>query len=91
MLFLAWFFIRKFFLKDQISPDAVDAYIRKNDFHERLNSQEKKTVIIILGMIICWILGSWLKALNTTLVAIIGLSIMFLPGIQILTWKEFKE
>ncbi len=42
-------------------------------------------------MIVLWILSSWIPTLNTTLVAILGMVVMFLPGVDLFTWKEFEK
>lgn len=50
---------------------------------------EKKAVILIACMLLCWFLGSWITFLNTTTVAVLGVAAMFLPGIDLMDWKTF--
>ena len=50
-----------------------------------------KAIIIILGMLVLWIVGNWVPVLNATVVALVALAIMFLPGMDLLTWKEFQN
>ena len=54
-------------------------------------AKEKKSVLIIAAMLILWFAGSWIKPLNTTTVAVLGMMVMFLPGIDILNWKNFSN
>ena len=41
---------------------------------------------MILALPVLWIAGTWVPLLNVTTVAIIGLAIMMLPGLNLLTW-----
>lgn len=54
----------------------------------KLKKSEIKTIIIILSMLICWFLGTWVSVLNVTVVAVAGMLLLFFPGIQVLTWDE---
>ena len=45
-------------------------------------------MIIIAAMLIFWILGTWIKAFDTTLVAVCGMVLLFMPGIQVLDWER---
>ena len=48
-------------------------------------------VLVILGtMIVLWILSTWIAAFDVVLVAIVGAIAMFLPGMQLFTWKEVE-
>jgi sodium-dependent dicarboxylate transporter 2/3/5 len=42
-------------------------------------------------MVILWVVSSWVPALNITLIAIAGVFVMHLPGIQLLKGKEFLQ
>ena len=46
---------------------------------------------MLVAMPVLWILGTWFPALDVTVVSIIGFVVMFMPGINILTWKQFEE
>ena len=46
---------------------------------------------MILALPVLWIAGTWVPLLNVTTVAIIGLAIMMLPGLNLLTWDEFSK
>jgi di/tricarboxylate transporter len=44
-------------------------------------------VAVMLILLVCWLLGTWIPVLNVTVVAIIGMAVLFMPGIDILEWK----
>jgi solute carrier family 13 (sodium-dependent dicarboxylate transporter), member 2/3/5 len=42
-------------------------------------------------MIVLWISSSWVRAIDTTIVAIAGAVAMFLPGVNLLTWPRAQR
>lgn len=56
-----------------------------------MSPSDKKTITIVSTVIILWFASGWIKTLNTTMIAIIGLSIMFLPRVSLLDWDKFSN
>jgi len=54
-----------------------------------MESKETKAIVIILVTILLWFAGTWVKALNTTVVAGCAFFLMFMPGIDLMDWKSF--
>lgn len=52
---------------------------------------ELKVITILLIMMVCWIAGSWIKPLNVAVVALLGAIIMFMPGINLITWEKAEQ
>ncbi|OUO89769.1 carboxylate transporter [Gordonibacter sp. An230] len=52
---------------------------------------EVKALAIVGLLVMLWILGNWIPALNVTVVALVGLVAMFAPGMNLLSWKEFQD
>ena len=50
-----------------------------------------KVLFIVGGMLVLWILSSWIHDINIIIVAIIGCSLLFFPGIDILDTKTFVK
>ena len=42
-------------------------------------------------MLVLWIASSWVRAIDTTMVAMAGAVAMFLPGINLLTWPRAQQ
>ena len=76
------------FKPEKISDEAMHELNAKLEEHGKLTVKEWKTMIIIAAMLIFWILGTWIKAFDTTLVAVCGMVLLFMPGIQVLDWKK---
>ncbi len=56
-----------------------------------LCASEKKMIGLFCTMIVLWMLGSWIEQLDVVLVALAGTIVMFLPGVQLLTWKQAER
>jgi sodium-dependent dicarboxylate transporter 2/3/5 len=42
-------------------------------------------------MVVLWIAGTWVKALSTITVAVVGAAILFLPGVRLLDWRRAQS
>jgi sodium-dependent dicarboxylate transporter 2/3/5 len=69
----------------------IDALLKRLDTHEPLSRCDIKFMTILSIMVILWVVSSWVPALNITLIAIAGVFVMHLPGIQLLKGKEFLQ
>jgi sodium-dependent dicarboxylate transporter 2/3/5 len=78
-------------------PPDVESIGEVSEIHEErsnlgpLNSAEKKVMAILSVMIVLWILSTWIKQLDVALIALAGAIVMFLPGMNLLTWKEAER
>lgn len=88
---VAWILIIKIFKPASIERVKIDSFVLKLQQIEKPELKEKLVVLIIFIMVVLWILSSWFPNLNVTVIAICGLAVMFLPGIDILSWKDFKD
>ncbi len=90
-LFAAWQLIALVFKPAEIGADKVTSYIsslnipKKHDFHEKYVSA------VVLCMFVLWVLSSWFPVLNITVVGTVGFAFLFLPGIEILNWKDYTK
>ncbi|MEG1560959.1 MAG: SLC13 family permease [Raoultibacter sp.] len=88
---LCWFSIVKILKPEPLEKEAFDSLRQAAADAGKPNTYEIRALVMILILPILWILGSWFPIFNVTTVAIIGLAIMFLPGISLLTWEEFSK
>ena len=90
LLVATWFILTRLFRAADLTKEQVQQFTGNLELtHKSSLTHEWYVVAVILAMIVAWIAGSWIKALNTTTVAIIGLLLLILPGIGAFTWKEF--
>jgi len=77
----------------QESNGAVDlsSLLNMPDTQQGFSMMEKKVLVIVSLMMAFWIASTWVPAINITMVAVVGLIVFFLPGIDVLTWDEFSS
>lgn len=54
-------------------------------------AQETKFVVILAGMVACWIAGTWIPQLSIAIVAIVGVSLMVMPGVELFSGLDFTR
>ena len=91
MLPIAWFFIIKVFKPAPLSSERINIFVKELSSLGKPDKKERFVIAISIIMIALWIASSWISSLNTTLVAILGMVVMFLPGVDLFTWKEFQK
>ena len=75
---------------EPISPEQMAGM--EKSFEKIPHHLERNDILFLVaigGMIIAWISGTWIKTLDIATVAMIGVVFMMLPGIGILTPKEY--
>jgi sodium-dependent dicarboxylate transporter 2/3/5 len=88
---VAWWALLRFY------PPDVEVVARSEDVaRERarlgpLSGEEKKVLGLFAVLITCWVLSTWVKALDVTLVALGGSLVLFLPGLRLLSWSEVQK
>lgn len=90
-LFFSWWVIYKVFKPAEISGAKVEEYLNKMEIPHKMEWKEKYVLVVVCGMFVLWILSSWVPALNVTVVGTIGFSLLFLPKISVLKWKEYTQ
>ena len=86
LMFLWWVMIRKLFPEEEKS---IDLHNFKSELKElgSIKKSEYKIISIFSLTVILWITDRW-TGLNPALVALIGASLLFVPYLGILEWKE---
>jgi sodium-dependent dicarboxylate transporter 2/3/5 len=85
----AWFLIIKVYKPANIDAAKINLYIEKIRVKEKADKKELYVIAIMAGMLTLWIASSWFRSIEVFTVAILGCSLFFMPGINVLTWKEF--
>lgn len=83
--------VTRIFKPEPISAKATDDLVAQRQNLGGFNSTEKKAIVIIALMIVCWFAGTWISVLNVTVVAIIGMALLFMPGIKVISWQKFSR
>lgn len=90
-LFAAWQIISLTFKPAEIGDEKVNDYIQSLNIPICYSFQEKYVSAVVACMFVFWVMSSWFPALNITVVGTIGFAFLFLPGIKVLTWREYTQ
>lgn len=88
---LAWLIITKVFPPVEMEKTLFQNFVESTKVTQKVDRQEAKVIAIMLTMIVLWILSSWITKINLYAVAVLGVAIMFFPGVDILDWDTFKK
>ena len=88
---LAWLIITRVFPPVELERERFRKFVEDSRVTEKVDRQEAKVICIMGTMIVLWILSSWIPAINLYVVAVLGVAVMFLPGVQVLDWENFKK
>lgn len=91
LLFVTWLLVVRLYPAENLSESDLQHFLTKVNNARAGVKSEKALIAVILFMIAAWVAGTWIKPLNTTTVAVIGLMLMFLPWVNAFNWKEFME
>ena len=88
---ICWFILLKVFKPKDLEQQVINGFLDADDVPAKMSTQEKKVLVIISAVIILWIASSWVPMLDLTLVAMAGMILFFMPGINVLKWNEFSH
>jgi sodium-dependent dicarboxylate transporter 2/3/5 len=88
---IAWILAVFVFRPALVAPEKIAKLVK--DLQD-LPKPDKKEIVVgitFVIMVVLWVLSAWVPLFDTTTVAIAGMAVMFLPGIDIFSWKEFTK
>jgi len=91
MVPVCWWCLVTAFKPEDISNEALQSVLKQAKDLGAMNMIEKKVLTIIGLMLIFWVASSWIPKIDATAVAIIGLVVMFLPGVDVLSFEELTK
>lgn len=91
MIPVIWFVVTHIFKPEPIGEESVRELTERAAALGPLSSEEIKTLVLLVGIPVLWVLGSWIPVLNVTTVSVIGLALMCMPGMRLLTFEEFQR
>lgn len=90
-LLLGWTLLILIVRPEPISDEQMAGLHERFHSMGKMDAYDKKAIVLIVCMLVMWMAGSWIKVLDSTFVALIGFIIMFVPGVDLLTWDEYQR
>lgn len=88
---LAWLTIVRCFPPEMASVGDLEQTRRERRSLGSLGSAERKVLALLGTMFVLWLASSWVRAIDTTVVALAGAVAMFLPGVNLLSWPQAQR
>lgn len=86
-----WFWLCVTLKPGRIEKEQYESFVSRVKELGPWNANEIKALIILFGMIALWFAGSWMPIFANGMVVIIGVLIMYCPGIDIITRENFEK
>jgi solute carrier family 13 (sodium-dependent dicarboxylate transporter), member 2/3/5 len=88
---IAWWVIVRVFPPEMPTIGTTAELHQERKALGPFTTSEIKVMALMAAMIVLWIASSWVRAIDTTVVAMAGAVAMFLPGINLLTWPRAQR
>jgi len=85
-----WFVICKVFPPEDLSEEEA-ALVTGSGDKEPMTATDIKALIYMVVLVAGFIAGNWVPVLSNVNVIMVMLAVAFLPGIEIVTWKDFQD
>ena len=82
-------FICLFYKPEKITDEALVEAKAMVKGSGPLTVREIKCLCVVAAMFIAWVASTWVPILNTTAVALFGTCLFMMPGIEVITWKDY--
>ncbi|WP_165054590.1 MULTISPECIES: SLC13 family permease [unclassified Adlercreutzia] len=91
VLAVSWVVLVFVYRPEKLDQSCVEDINGRFDNLGHLSAYDVKAIVVLVVMMVAWVSSTWTPPLDSTLVAVCGLCIMFLPGVELLSWSDFNE
>jgi sodium-dependent dicarboxylate transporter 2/3/5 len=88
---VAWWVLMRCYVPESATIGDPDELRREREALGPFTTAEQKVLALLSVMIVLWIASSWFPAIDTTVVAMAGAVMMFVPGMRLLTWARAQQ
>lgn len=87
---ITWLALYIGYRPEGVSPAVIDEVQDNVKQLGAWSARDKKVAVIIITCLALWISNTW-TGIDTAVVGLVGVFLMFLPGMNIMTYKEFAN
>lgn len=88
---VAWLSLVKVFPPESVAAEKVDEVVQSHFSVGKFSAKDFKCLSMMILVVLLWVASNWITFINATAVALFGMIMLFVPGMNILTWKEFEK
>ena len=86
-----WFFVIRVFPPEPVTSGKVNELMGGAFKTGRFSAHDVKCLVMMIALPAMWIMGNWIPLFNSTSVALLGMVLLFLPGMNIVSWRDFEH
>ncbi len=90
LLVIAWGSLVVIFKPEPLGAETRGVIEQQADAMGKFEAVDHKTLILIAVLFVAWLTTSW-TGLDATVIAVLGLVALFLPGINLISWDEYVK
>lgn len=90
LLFIAWISLVTIFKPEPFEGDSFEKIRQSAADVGKLGVADYKTLAVIAVLFVAWLTTGW-TGLDATIIAVLGLVALFLPGIELIGWDEYVK
>lgn len=88
LIVVCWVSLVVVFKPERLSNEAMHSIQKNAQRIGKLDVLDKKVLAVIILVFVLWTSSNW-TGWDATIIAVLGLVLFFLPGIDVLSWKEY--
>ena len=90
-IFSAWL-LPRYFKPEELTQEQK-AHVEElfGTIPEHLEAKDWKYIVITMVMLVLWFASNWWKKIDTGTVAMAGMALLMMPGIDLLSGREYKK
>lgn len=88
---VCWFALVLVLKPEPIEKGVTDTLVKEADGLGKVSVQDIVGLVVILGAMVLWLLGSWVPIFDTATIGLLTLLIFFLPKLNILNFNDFMK
>lgn len=86
----AWWGLVRAFPPEPVADGDVEGLLAERFQFGAFDRRDVKCLVLLVALPVLWILGNWVEALAPTTVALVGFVLLFVPGVDIISWRDFE-
>ncbi len=91
MIFISIPVLNLLFRPENVPEEKMQLALSQVSHEKKFSLYDIKTMMLLGLTFILWILTSWVPWLNVTVVSVFALAAFFLPGLDMMSWKEYTK
>lgn len=86
---VAWLGLTAVLKPENLKDGVVDKLVKEAEEEGKPSRNDIIGLLVVLGAMVCWVLGSWFPIFDTATVGLVTMLFFFFPGLNIITFDQY--